>query len=95
MGKITICIYMASTIVFCRPALSACPDQLRACDSALSAAKDVITAQDESIAGLRKANQDLASRLADSQSRPLLPGWAWLAIGAATGVVTYGIVHGH
>ena len=93
MGKVSICIYICLSLALCKPALSACPDQLRACDVALRASQDVIQAQDKSIANLKAANKELADRLAASQSTPLLPGWAWLAIGAAAGIATYGIVH--
>lgn len=72
-----------------------CENRLTACSTALHDAQTVIDDQDASITNLKKANKELADRLADSQSGQLLPGWAWLAIGAAVGVATYSIVRGH
>jgi hypothetical protein len=72
-----------------------CEKRLTACDGALNAAQGVMEAQDASIRNLKAANKELADRLADSQSGQLLPGWAWLAIGAAAGIATYSIVRAH
>jgi hypothetical protein len=72
-----------------------CSKALQACDLALEAAEGLISTQEESIKGLKAANKELADRLADSQSAPLLPTWAYIALGAVVGVATYSIVRTH
>lgn len=65
--------------------------KIDACQEALSACDAVVKAQDEAITRLKQNNKRLEEALV-SQSPPLLPAWAYFALGAVVGAATIKIL---
>lgn len=102
--KSILCLLISTQMGWGRGTLQGTPSQrvighlnakgtVKACDLALTACKDVVKAQDDSITTLKASVTTLEDKLADATKPPLLPTWAVILLGVATGVVVGTVLH--